>query len=210
MAVDFFHAEFRKKRAGFPDLLRYDRIMRPGLILGKGGELIATFKYRGPDMQCASKEDLDYLRLRVEAMIRKLGGGWMMHSSTFRRTAIEYDYKGAFPDAVTRAIENERRAMYMKEGSHFENEYYLTFTYLPDVVMVSKVKDFALETNDIAQKNAGLSMFKAIEYFERQVADYVSTIESGINSKLERLSVRKVIEGGSHLPALSGYNPHSG
>ncbi|MDZ4153602.1 hypothetical protein, partial [Methylicorpusculum sp.] len=61
-SVDFFHKEFRDKRAGFPDLLRYSSIIRSGVILGKGGELISTFKYRGPDVQCASEAELNQLR----------------------------------------------------------------------------------------------------------------------------------------------------
>lgn len=202
MGVDFFHAEFRVKRAGFPDLLRYDRIYKPGIVLGKGGELIATFKYRGPDMQCASSSDLDYLRTRVAAMIKKLGSGWMIHSSTLRKKAVEYRDGGAFPDAVTRAIENERVLQYRQEGSHFENEYFLTFTYLPDPLMVSKVKNFALESSDVKRSQPAMILAKAVDYFERQMADYVGILESGMNTRLVRLSVRKEVVAGSHRTVL--------
>lgn len=197
MSVDFFHAEFRTKRSGFPDLLRYAKLIGPGVVLGKGGELMATYIYRGPDMQCASSSDLDYLRTRVAAMIKKLGAGWMIHSSTLRKKAVEYKDGGAFPDAVTRAIENERVLQYRQEGTHFENEYFLTFTYLPDALMVSKVKNFALETSDVKRLQPAMIFGKALDYFERQMADYVGTLESGMNTKLVRLSTRKEIVAGS-------------
>jgi type IV secretion system protein TrbE len=198
MGVDLFHKEFRTKRAGFPDLLRYALIRRPGLILGKGGELIATYKYRGPDMQCASASDLDYLRTRVAAMIKKLGGGWMLHCSTLRKKAIEYEDGGAFPDAVTRAIEKERVSQYRQEGSHFENDYFLTFTYLPDAILISKFKEFAYESSEKGRTDPARLAEKAIDYFERQMADYVGMLESGMNTALVRLTAKKEIVAGSH------------
>lgn len=197
MNVDFFHAEFRQKRAGFPDLLRYSSVVRPGVVLGKGGELIATYKYRGPDMQCASPADLNYLRTRVADMIKKLGSGWMLHSTTLRKVSIDYADGGAFPDAVTRAIEQERIGQYRKEGTHYENDNYLTFTYLPDALLVSKVKAFAYETRDKGRMNPERIAAKSIEYFERQMADYVGVLESGMNTRLLRLSSRQERDPGT-------------
>lgn len=147
-AVDFFHKEFRTTRQGLPDLLRYDSCIRPGVLLGKGGELISTFAFRGPDMQCASVAEMNLLRKRVNDMIKQLGGGWMLHATTLRTESVEYDDNGAFPDPVTRAIENERVTQYRTEGAHYENDYYLTFTYLPDPLLVSRLKAFAFETSD--------------------------------------------------------------
>ena len=198
MGVDFFHQEFRTKRAGFPDLLRYASIVRPGVVLGKGGELIATYKYRGPDMQCASTSDLDYLRTRVAAMIKKLGAGWMLHCSTLRKKAIEYKDGGAFPDAVTRAIEKERVLQYRQEGNHFENDYFLTFTYLPDAILLSKFKEFAYETSEKGRTEPAKLAAKAIDYFEQQMADYVGILESGMNTTLARLTAKKELVAGSH------------
>lgn len=200
MGVDFFHEEFRTKRAGFPDLLRYESVYRPGIVLGKGGELMATFKYRGPDMQCASKEELGYLRLRVSGMIKKLSAGWMLHSTTLRKEAIEYKKGGFFPDAVTSAIENERAAQYQSEGNHYENDYFLTFTYLPDSIIVSKVKDFAFEKKDDEPVESTRLIDKVIDYFERQLADFVSILESGMNTKFIRLTARRENAPGFNRP----------
>ena len=198
----FFHDEFRTKRAGFPDLLRYSSIIRPGVVLGKGGELIATFKYRGPDMQCSSQSDLDFLRMRVSSMVKNLGGGWMMHSTTLRKDSVLYKENGAFPDAVTWAIEQERVRQFKQEGDHFENEYYLTFTYLPDALLVSKVKEFAYETADKERMNPERIAAKSIDYFERQISEYVGTLESCMGSKLVRLGCREVLDPVSHRVVL--------
>lgn len=189
--VDFFHKEYREKRQGLPDLLRYDACIRPGVLLGKGGELISTYRYRGPDMQCASVAETDYLRQRVNDMVKKLAGGWMIHSTTLRTQSVEYEDNGSFPDPVTRAIENERISQYRTEGAHYENDYYITFTYLPDPILVNKIKSFAYETSDKGITNPAKISRKNVEYFERQMADYVSILESGMKTNLVRLMPRQ-------------------
>jgi type IV secretion/conjugal transfer VirB4 family ATPase len=198
MDVDFFHAEFRTKRIGFPDLLRYSSIVRDGIVLGKGGELISTFSYRGPDMQCSSQGELNYLRLRVCNMIKGLSGGWMIHSTTLRKESIKYEHDGLFPDAVTRAIENERINQYQQEGTHYENEYFITFTYLPDAILTSRVKDFAFDRENKTESSAISIAAKAIDYFERKVADYVGLLESAMSKRMVKLSSRQVIDPKSY------------
>ncbi|MES2879223.1 MAG: transporter [Pseudomonadota bacterium] len=194
MRVDFFHKEFRTKEAGFPDKLRYASITRPGVVLGKAGELISTFQYRGPDMQCASPSELNYMRIRVAEMIQNLGAGWMLHSTTLRKQSQSYDTGGSFPDPVTAAIEQERILQYQQEGTHYENDYYLTFTYLPDPIMVSRVKAFAFESSEQNRLDPKRISDKSIEYFERRMAEYVSTLEVGMNTKLIRLSARQALD----------------
>lgn len=200
MGVDFFHEEFRTKRSGFPDLLRYSSIIQPGVVLGKGGELMATFKYRGPDMQCASQEDLEYLRLRVSAMVKKLTAGWMLHSTTLRKESIEYKEGGFFPDPVTQAIERERAAQYRMEGNHYENDYFLTFTYLPDGILVSKIKEFAYDKKSEGPVDPARLAAKSVEYFERQISDLVGMLESGMNTRFIRLTARRENVPGFHRP----------
>lgn len=190
-AVDIFHKEFREKRRGLPDLLRYDSCIRPGVLLGKGGELITTFMYRGPDMQCASIAEMNYLRQRVNDMVKKLSNGWMIHSTTLRIESVEYEDSGAFPDPVTRAIENERVAQYRTEGAHYENDYYITFTYLADPIFVNRIKSFAYESSDKGRNLPEKLQQKNIEYFERQVADAVAILESGMKTRLARLMPRQ-------------------
>lgn len=190
-AVDFFHKEYREKRLGLPDLLRYDSCISPGVILGKGGELISTYRFRGPDMQCASQGDINYLRSRVNEMAVKLGNGWMIHSTTLRTESVVYEDSGAFPDTVTRAIEDERVAQYRTEGAHYENDYYITFTYLPDPILVNKIRSFAFETSDKNSNNPRKLVEKTLEYFERTMAGYVAILEIGMKTSLVRLMPRQ-------------------
>lgn len=195
--VDFFQPEFRTKRAGFPDLLRYASVIRPGIVLGKGGELIATFKYRGPDMDCASVAELNLLRSRVANMVKRLVGGWMLHSTTLRKESLTYATNGFFPDFVTQAIENERQAQYRAVEAHYENDYFLTFTYLPDAILVSKIKDMVYESSEKGDSPARLQD-KTIAFFERQMLEYVGDLESSMSTKLVRLTARQERDTSTH------------
>ena len=52
---------------------------------------------------------------------------------------------GAFPDPVTRVIDDERRQQFMAEGAHFESEYFLTLTYLPPIEAEERCKGWMFE-----------------------------------------------------------------
>lgn len=198
MRVDFFHSEYRAKRSGFPDLLRFDAVIGPGVVLGKGGELISTYRYRGPDMQCASEGELSFLRSRVNDMLKVMGGGWMIHSTTVRRESLTYSTQGAFPDPVTAAIEDERRAQHQREGLHYENDYYITFTYLPDPLLLSRVRALAIDSQGKKKNARQFIVQKNLEFFERKLTEFVGTFQSGLGSELTRLAIREEIDPGSH------------
>ena len=52
---------------------------------------------------------------------------------------------GAFPDPVTRVIDDERRQQFMAEGAHFESDYFLTLTYLPPIEAEERIKGWMFE-----------------------------------------------------------------
>lgn len=186
-AVDYFAKEFRARRAGFPDLLRYDRpYKKPGIVLGKGGELISTFIYRGPDMQCASDGDLNQLRFQTAAVIKKMPSGWMIHTTTGRRQSRSYPEEGYFPDEATAMIEEERKQQYREEGAHYENDYYVTFTYLSDGIAKDKMREFAFDDDNRKDFTSEYMADKTVEYFERMLKEYVGTLERQLG-KMTRL-----------------------
>lgn len=189
--TDLFHQEFREKRSGFPDMLRYDRPLKNGIMLGKGGELICTYRYRGPDIDCSSINERAYLRTRTASTIVSMKPGWMIHVTALRYESMGYPDEGYFPDQVTLAIDEERRQQYSSEGSHHENEYFITFTYLPDTIYLNKLKEFAYDTDKSSNVSDDKAQEKIIEHFERTLLDYVSSIEGGLSDKLTRLVPKK-------------------
>lgn len=213
-SVDFFNPEMRVKRSGLPDLLRYDRTLGNGVVLGKGGEFIITYTYRGPDSQCFSDEEQDFLRVQISNLMKTLRKGWMLHSTTMRRESTEYTNDGAFPDSITAAIEKERRAQYQRESTHYENEYYLTFTYLPPFDVISKLNDFLIEHSEKQTSSIARTLKKTLAFFEQQISDYTVSFESSISAAtggkgvtpMKRLIVRDEIDPITHRPVC--YDDH--
>lgn len=177
-SVGFFAPEFRNKRSGFSDLLRAESLVGNGLLLAKGGELMASFRYQGQDLQVASEGALNRLSLRVNNAMKKLGKGWMVHVNSCRREAQDYPVSGAFPDAVTAAIERERAVQYQAEGKHFANEYVLTFTYCPPMMLATKVKDLLYDNT--AHANEMGRNAKIIEYFRVVIGGVTGELEADL------------------------------
>jgi type IV secretion/conjugal transfer VirB4 family ATPase len=136
--------EHREKPRGLADLLLPYAMVDDGVLLQQDGSLVAGWSYRGPDMMSASAAEMDALSARLNSALR-LGSGWMVQCDAMRSRAPGYPERGAFPDAISRLIDDERRQQFMQEGAHFESEYFLTVTYLPPVEAEERVKGWMFE-----------------------------------------------------------------
>lgn len=130
--------EYRDEVQGLADLLRYARPVEPGIMLGKGGELIAGFFYRGTDTESASNGELEAIAARLNDALRRFGSGWMVHIDANRSSAVGYPESSRFPVPVAELMDLERSAQYKMEGAHFESMYAMIFTYLPPLLLQSK------------------------------------------------------------------------
>jgi type IV secretion system protein VirB4 len=136
--------EHRQRPRGLADLLLPYALIDDGILLQQDGSLLAGWSYRGPDMMSASAAEMDALSARLNAALR-LGSGWMVQCDAIRSRAPGYPERGAFPDLVSRLIDDERRQQFMQEGAHFESEYFLTLTYLPPLEAEERVKGWLFE-----------------------------------------------------------------
>lgn len=187
-AVDFFAKEFATKERAYGDLLRHESLIAKGVVLGKGGELMCSFRYRGQDLQCASAAERAQISLRVNSAVKRLGSGWMWHVTSSRNESGDYPEGGAFPDPVTRAIENERRRQYQAEGMHFENDYVLTITYLPPVLFKGKVRALLFEKEEGDDGGNAAIARKELEYFIKVSSDVVSELTTDLGGMVPMAS----------------------
>jgi type IV secretion system protein VirB4 len=161
--------QHRHRARGLADLLLPFALIEDGILLQQDGSLLAAWSYRGPDMHSATHAEMHALTMRLNSVLR-LGSGWMLHADLIRSRAPGYPDPGAFPHAVTRVIDAERRQQFMDEGAHFESEYFLTLTYLPPPESEERLKGWMFEgqsngRSGIAQQT--LERFGArIEMFE--------------------------------------------
>jgi type IV secretion system protein VirB4 len=136
--------EHRARPRGLADLLLPYALIEDGVLLQQDGSLLAAWSYRGPDMMSAAAAEMDALSARLNHVLR-LGSGWMVQCDAIRSRAPGYPKQGAFPDPVTRVIDDERRQQFMEEGAHFESDYFLTLTYLPPPEVEEKAKGWLFE-----------------------------------------------------------------
>ena len=122
--------EHRTEPTGLADLLGWGFFVGDGVVLQKDGSLLAGFAYSGPDVSAATAAELDALTQHVNDALLPFADDWMLHIDAIRRPAVAYP-PGVFPDAVSRLIDDERRAAYrLTERGQFETSYALVITHL--------------------------------------------------------------------------------
>jgi type IV secretion system protein VirB4 len=136
--------EHRRNPRGLADLLLPYALIDDGILLQQDGSLLAGWSYRGPDMMSAAAAEMDALSARLNHVLR-LGSGWMIQCDAIRSHAPGYPEHGAFPDPVSRVIDDERRQQFMDEGAHFESEYFLTLTFLPPPEIEERAKGWLFD-----------------------------------------------------------------
>lgn len=115
-AVDAEHKlkKHRAKDAGLADLLNYAAVVDDGVIVGKNGSFMAAWLYQGDDNASSTEAQREMVSFRINQAVAGLGNGWMMHVDAVRRHSPSYSERGmsSFPDALSLAIDEERRRLF--------------------------------------------------------------------------------------------------
>lgn len=200
--------EFRDEAEGFADLVRYAKPIEPGIMLGKGGELIAGFFYRGTDTESASVGELESISARINDVLRRRGSGWMVHVDANRATAIGYSGNSHFADPITQLMDDERAAQYNREGAHFESAYAMVFTYLPPLELESKATALMFEQSEDLRSGPNARQEQLIARFKEEIDDMhaqLGTVFDGI-TRMSEQTVASGLDGSSvTIDHLAGY-----
>jgi type IV secretion system protein VirB4 len=173
------------------DLLLWFGLVDDGIVLQRDGSLLAAWQYRGPDLQSATHAEMAAVARRLNRILR-LGSGWMIQVDCFRSFSSGYAPEGAFPDSVTALIDRERREQFAQEGSHFENEYFLTLTYLPPLVASEKLEGFMISGESNKSSNAGA---EALRYFKAKVRQFEDVFAAQLPVTRLKAQVTKLGDG---------------
>jgi type IV secretion/conjugal transfer VirB4 family ATPase len=126
--------DYRPENRGFVDFVPSFLIAdhsAPAVILNKDGSFSACYRFLGPDRASSTDEGLAALTRQFSAAFWPLVDSWTFHLDLVRRPAPSYPGEGAFPDSVTRFLDNQRREAYLASGALYETHYFLTATYRP-------------------------------------------------------------------------------
>ncbi|MCK0505349.1 VirB4 family type IV secretion/conjugal transfer ATPase [Aromatoleum anaerobium] len=187
----------RSKDAGLADLLNYAAVVDDGVIVGKNGSFMAAWLYRGDDNASSTDEQREMVSFRINQALAGLGSGWMVHVDAVRRPAPNYSIKGVshFPDAVSAAIDEERRRLFEGQGTMYEGYFVLTLTWFPPVLAQRKFVELMFDDDAIAPDHKARTM-GLIAQFKREITVIENRLSSAVN--LTRMRGQKVVnEDGS-------------
>lgn len=190
---------FKRRGAGFNDLLNWAALIDDGIVQGKDGSLLSGWWFRGPDIASSTADERNALCVRVNAALTRLSGGWAMWVDAARTEATGYPNRDAsfFPDPISQMIDVERREQFEAESTHFENDYVLLVQYTPPLRRNSRVLDIIYDEDPSERQNPA-------ERILLQFSKDLATIEDAIGDAVHLRRMRSFIisdpvDGSEHL-----------
>ncbi|WP_432377218.1 conjugal transfer protein TrbE [Agrobacterium rosae] len=189
---------FRHSGPSFADLVPYAGLVDSGVILLKDGSLMAGWYFAGPDSESSTDAERNEVSRQINAILSRLGSGWMIQVEAIRVPTGDYptETESHFPDPVTRAIDDERRAHFQTERGHFESRHALILTWRPPEPRRSGLTRYIY--SDAASRSATYAD-KALESFLtsiREVEQYLANVMS-----IRRMMTRETSERGGYRVA---------
>ncbi|WP_296614685.1 conjugal transfer protein TrbE [Sphingomonas sp.] len=139
--------EYRPSAERLADHLPWAALVAPGIVLNKDGSFLRVLAFRGPDLESATEAELVSACARANNALKRFGSGWALFFDAERRESLAYP-DGDFPDAASWLVDNERRAAFEAEGTHFESRYHLTLTWLPPADATDRAASSLIERPD--------------------------------------------------------------
>ena len=170
---------------GVADLLDWAALMDDGIVQSKSGALLAGWFYRAQDIASSTADERNYITLRINASLARLGGGWSTWHDAIRMPAASYPPPAAshFPDRISEMIDRERRSQFLREGAHFESEYAFVIQYIPPTKSQGRVLDLIYDDDTSIHESAA---DRTMAYFKRVLGDLEDAIGDVIRMRRMR------------------------
>ncbi len=167
--------EYQRRPERLADYLPWAALVAPGIVLNKDGSFQRTVRYRGPDLESASAEELMSFAARANNIFRRFGSGWALFFEADRFAAGRYP-RSEWRDRVAWLVDEERRAGFEAAGRHFESKFYLTFVYLPPTDQTSKTESLFFERTEKEQRPEARSRLETFLNETDRAIDLLSAI----------------------------------
>ncbi|SON81026.1 Type IV secretory pathway, VirB4 component (fragment) [Xanthomonas phaseoli pv. phaseoli] len=135
------------------DVLPWAYLVAHGVVLNRNASLITTLRFRGPDLDSATKHELIAVSAQMNNLFRRLGDGWYFQIDAQRAPSTNYPSGEHFPDPMSYLIDEERRTI-AETGIHFETTYYFTLGWLPPKARESTARAWFFTDPDGQRKSA--------------------------------------------------------
>ncbi|MDO4689834.1 MAG: conjugal transfer protein TrbE [Fusobacterium sp.] len=118
------------------------------IVMTKDGSFQTTFKFRGRDLDSCTPDELYLVNERCNNVLRQLDATWTLHLNAIRRKSHSYIQKENIKAIPLKIIELERNDFFTS-GSHYESDYYLTFTYNTPEDKLKKARNIFFKNTDV-------------------------------------------------------------
>lgn len=180
----------RHNSGGTADLLNYASVVDDGVIVGKNGSFMAAWLYQGEDNANTTDEAREMVSFRINQALSAMGNGWMVHVDAIRRAAPGYSERAHshFPDAISLAVDEERRQLFERMETLYEGYFVITLTWYPPVIAQKRFVELMFDDEglNLSQK---AKTHQLIEEFKQACKTFESRLSSALN--LERLNAEQ-------------------
>lgn len=173
-------AESRRYRgAGMSDLLPWALLVESGVVQTKMGAFVAAWFFSPPDS--ASSTDTIQARISrdVHVALSRFGDGWTTWTDVVSVPSAAYpdEDESSFPDAVSRAVDRERRQSFNAQGAHYDNERVLCIAFQPSHEQTKRMDSLLYSGGDAQEETT-------TERRLRQFIKAIGTIEDECGSTI--------------------------
>ena len=189
---EFHLKQHRSTEAGLADLLNYASVVDDGVIVGKNGSFMASWLYRGADNASATEQEREMVSFRLNQAFAGMGGGWMIHVDAVRRPAPGYSAanESHFPDAVSAAVDEERRRTFEGLGMLYEGFFIITVTWFPPILAEQRFVELMFD-DDAAKPDKKKRTRDLIDNFKRELVNIENRMSSAVS--MERLRANHIL-----------------
>lgn len=151
-----------------------------GIIYLKPGALMRTYSFICPDLGSSSADEIAHISNRMNELIRRQGSGWAVHFEVLRKKSNKYPVS-EFSTQLGHIIDQRRKVLFKDAKPHFENYYFMTFSYNVKSDIVSKSSSLLYKKdNSSTEYYNKQNIYKEVQFFRDQTNELVSFISSNI------------------------------
>lgn len=153
--------------------------------------MFRVFKFRGADMDSATKLELMSYTARLNNGLKMLGTGYVIYFDAQRHLSTDYA-KSEMPTPILQLMENERANYYAGE-EHYESGFYLVIYHTPPIAVAEKIKDFFVKDEASEKEDHDNILVKTLTEFQKQTDVFVEMLGRNCFKEMQALTAEETV-----------------
>lgn len=183
----FKHLDFKKYKntdRTLASVCPWELMVEDGIMLEKGGVLCCAYEFLAPDLGSSPASKIANVSYQFNNAVMQLGEGWCVQFELQRFLTSTYP-SATFSNLTGTLIDRQRELLFSYQKSHYENRYFLIFSYqLPPELKMKGVNAFYNAQGQ--DENRALVMIQTqIKEFKNVVSRAVAVLKASM--RCERL-----------------------